>query len=410
MNGDYDPRPVISAGNNWCFVHSLDTLVCPEEDILQNPEGLTELFSEYVKNGADLLLAPTFNLNRFYLESYSAADKMESFNEGIMHLAHLSSEDKIPIGAVLSQYPVPLSPLEDSVDFETLISYYKEQVSFLIFPYTKLFLLDSFSDVRHAKAAVLAVKESCNLPVYVTFSVNSRGTTATDTDILSALITMQSIGVEQFGVCGRLSLLELSEILERLSEYTKIPLIAMPDGIYEDEFSLRHLLSPKEFSEKVEHLLSLSVRLFGVSDRLSPDFVRFLKDTIANTPIPPFSPAKDKDDIVLSSTLRNINFVDVVDDTSEEILCSDHMGDEIIHIENETGGILKILINDEDDLIYFENSSYLINNPVCVSTHSPELLEKAARIFAGTLIFDGTSDIDDKDLDRIKEKYGLIVL
>ena len=412
MIDGYPSSPLISAGNNWCFVHVHAMLSdrCPEEDILENPTGLTDLFDAYVQNGANLLLAPTFNLNRFYLESYHATDDMEALNREMMYLTHKSSRGIVPLGAVISQYPVSLAPLDDSVSFEDLVSFYKEQVSCLLLDITDLFLLDSFSDIRHARAAVLAVKESCNLPVYVTFAVNSQNSYFETNDILSALVTLQSMGISMFGICGRSDLSSMETILKSLSEYAKIPLIAMPDGIYEDETGVRHLLSPEEFSQAAQKLISSSVRFFGISDRLSSDFVSSLKESFRFADIPDFHGAEDDINTVLASSFRDIGFVNITSDISADIACSAHLYEDIIHTENQTGAILKIVIENEDDLAFFESNSYAFKNPVCVKADNLFLLEMSARVFCGRLICDRSYDFTQESLEPLKQKYGLILL
>ena len=58
----------------------------------------------------------------------------------------------------------------------------------------------------------------------------------------------------------------------------------------------------------------------------------------------------------------------------------------------------------------FAQHQYAIGKALCLWSDVPELLEQALRVYQGRAFYDGTGDLDRKELDRLSWTYGLIVL
>ena len=73
-------------------------------------------------------------------------------------------------------------------------------------------------------------------------------------------------------------------------------------------------------------------------------------------------------------------------------------------------GILKVILQDEDDLALFLANQYMIRDALCLSAPTPELLERALRGYHGRVFYDGTDDFEPEQLAPLVRKYGLVVL
>jgi len=80
--------------------------------------------------------------------------------------------------------------------FEEAVDVYKEQVKGLLEGGVDFFVIETMMDIQEARAALLAVKESCDLPVCVSMTFDESGRTLTGTDSVSALIILQSLGAD----------------------------------------------------------------------------------------------------------------------------------------------------------------------------------------------------------------------
>jgi 5-methyltetrahydrofolate--homocysteine methyltransferase len=91
--------------------------------------------------------------------------------------------------------------------FEEAVSVYKEQVSALIDGGVDGFVIETMMDIQEARAALIAAKESCDLPVMVTMTFEKDGRTLNGTDPVSALITLSSLVLMQWDAIAQQDLL-----------------------------------------------------------------------------------------------------------------------------------------------------------------------------------------------------------
>ena len=120
--------------------------------------------------------------------------------------------------------------------------------------------------------------------------------------------------------------------------------------------------------------------------------------------------SRDHDDVILAPDGHNAHFIDAVTDISDEIACDHHLEENLLEIEDQEAAALKLLIQEEDDLYNLETDLYMLSRPVCLCAETPELLEKALRIYCGLAIYDGTWEQDPALVKYFSEKYGMICL
>ena len=181
--------------------------VCPEKWILENREVLIGLQREYVEAGSDILYAPTFTCNRIKLEEYGIADQIATMNRELVKLSKeaiaIANEKgidrKIYVAGDLTMTGEQLYPI-GKLTFEELVEVYKEQIAYMIMEGVDLFVVETMMSLQECRAAVLAIKETCNLPIMVTLTFNEDLRTLYGTDPATAMIVMQSMGVDAVGV------------------------------------------------------------------------------------------------------------------------------------------------------------------------------------------------------------------
>ena len=172
----------------------MPTGVCPEQWILENKEEAKKLQMEFLEAGTDILYAPTFSANRIKLAEYGLQEKLEEMNRELVQLSkdavaayeekthcsagsHFVAGDLTMTGELL--YPV------GKLQFEELVDIYKEQVSVLVEAGVDLFVVETMMSLQECRAAVLAVKETCDLPVMVTLTFAGDNKTMFGTTLLS---------------------------------------------------------------------------------------------------------------------------------------------------------------------------------------------------------------------------------
>ena len=161
--------------------------VCPEEWIIENSEVLKQLQIEYIQAGSDVLYAPTFSGNRIKLEEYGLDDKLSEINTKLVEISKaavdegLTDEEKkagrqVCIAGDITmtgKQVYPVGPLM----FEELVDIYKEQIRCIADAGIDFIVVETMMSLQECRAAVIAAKEVCELPIMVTLTFNEDGRT-----------------------------------------------------------------------------------------------------------------------------------------------------------------------------------------------------------------------------------------
>ena len=89
-----------------------------------------------------------------------------------------------------------------------------------------LYVIETMTTLPEARAALLAVKSVSKKPVFVTFTCDENGKTLTGTDVTAALVVMQGMGADAFGLNCSTGPDKMAVQLRRLKEYADAILAA----------------------------------------------------------------------------------------------------------------------------------------------------------------------------------------
>jgi len=132
-----------------------------------------------------------------------------------------------------------------------------------------------------ARAALLAVKSVSKKPVFVSFTCDENGKTLTGTDVTAALVVMQGMGVDAFGLNCSTGPDRMLEQLKRLKEYAAVPLIAKPNAgmprILEDGSAV-YSMTPGKFARGMQKLQKAGARILGGCCGTTPEHIGMLRE------------------------------------------------------------------------------------------------------------------------------------
>ena len=154
----------------------MPTGVCPEQWILDHPDVILDLQKHYIEAGTQILYAPTFSGNRIKLEEYGLADKIVEINTKLVQLCREAAGDKGLVCGDMTMTGESLEPMGD-LELEELIDIYKEQAKILYEAGVDLFVVETMMSLAETRAAVLAIKETCDLPIMVSMTFDEKGKT-----------------------------------------------------------------------------------------------------------------------------------------------------------------------------------------------------------------------------------------
>ena len=385
---------------------------CTEAWVLEHPEALKELQRAYVDAGAGAVLAPTFGANAVRLEEQGLTGKVEEYNRRLVALSRDAVGGRALVAGDLGPTGKSIPPF-GAFSFEMLEAVYMEQAAALERAGVDFFVIETMVSMPEARAALLAVRSVSDKPAVVTFTCDENGRTPSGTDVLAALIVMQGMGAAAFGLncCGGPE--AVAEQLRRLTPYATIPLAAKPSAGMPEHGpdGLRYPCLPEDFARWVPEFAAAGARIFGGCCGAGPEHLAALANAVKKVDFSAFPPVERDPDVIPCASETEARFITPDVDVGEEIACSSDLMEDILEAEEEfPQGALKIEIMEEDDLALFAENQYVIKDPLCISTDVPELLEGALRAFQGRAFWDGTEELDSAFLERMRDRYGLILL
>lgn len=260
--------------------------VCPELWILDNPETLIGLQEEYLEAGTNILLAPTFTSNRIKLAEYGLADRREELNErlvGLSKTAVLRYKEKHPDAAAFvaaditmtGQQLKPMGPL----DFEELVDIYKEQLAYLVDAGVDLIMIETMMSLQETRAALLAAKETCELPVIASLTYENDGRTLYGTGAMTAMAVLQSLGADAVGTNCSTGPDRMLTNIKKMAEIAQIPIVAKPNaGLPRlDEYgSTVYDMTPEAFAEEMLPIIEAGASIVGGCCGTTPAHIKAL--------------------------------------------------------------------------------------------------------------------------------------
>ena len=203
--------------------------VCPEQWILENPDVMVKLQEDYVAAGTNILYAPTFTANRIKLEEYGLQDRLEEMNRELIAISKRAAKGRALVAADMTMTGQQLYPIGDLM-FEDLVDVYKEQARVMAEAGADLFVVETMMSLQECRAAVLAIKEVCDLPVMVSLTYNPDGRTLYGTEPATATVVLQGLGADAIGINCSTGPEDMIEPVRQMAQFATIPILAKPNA------------------------------------------------------------------------------------------------------------------------------------------------------------------------------------
>ena len=250
----------------------------PELAALEHPDWLLDIHRAYVDAGAQIISANTFGANREKLARLGkTVDEVVAPSVAIARQAAagraLVALDVGPIGQLLE--PTGLLEFEQAVDI------FKEVVRAGVKAGADLIFIETVADLQEARAALLAAKESCDLPVMVTMTYEERRRTFLGHSPAAAALTLEGLGADAIGVNCSLGPREMPPLAQELLTWSTLPVILKPNAGLPDPGGAGYDITAREFAESLAQLAGLGVKLFGGCCGTTPEYIALLKQELA---------------------------------------------------------------------------------------------------------------------------------
>lgn len=406
--------------------------ICPEKWVVDHPEALTDIQSQYQNAGSDIIYTCTFGGNRQKLSEFGLSGEVQELNCQLARISRQAVGDKALLAGDISSTGLLVEPF-GSLPFEEAIAIYKEQVAGLLRGGVDLFVIETMIDIQEARAALIAVKESCDLPVMVTMTFDGDGRTLTGTDPVTALITLQSLGADAVGCNCSTGPDLMADFIARMKPYAKIPLIAKPNAGLPRLVDGRTVfdMDSETFGGFAKRLIEAGADLIGGCCGTAPDYIKAMKAHAFEIERKPHEPSlysavtSVRKTVFVGSEFPVTVVGERINPTGKKVLQSElaegklgevrrlaleqiEAGASVLDVNVGMGGI------DERAIMVKAVSvlSAQVEAPLCIDSASPEVIEAALRIYPGRALINSISAETAKmmKLLPIAAKYGAMFI
>lgn len=399
----------------------------PELAALEMPDTLTAIHADYARAGADILLANTFGANAKKLAGCPCT--VEQVVSASIACARSAAAET---GALVALDIGPLGELlvpAGTLSFEDAYAEFAQVIRAGAAAGADLVFLETMTDLYELKAAILAAKENCALPVFTSMSFESRGRTFTGCTVESYAVTAAGLGADAVGINCSLGPKEILLFAQRLcrSVPAGVPVFVKPNaGLPNPDGSYN--LNAAEFAAEMKAYASIGVSMVGGCCGTTPDFIAKLRETFA-----PLVPA-DKIPIRRSCLCTPVRFVEVngitvvgerINPTGKKRLqqalrdgdsaypCAQAVaqaeaGAQVLDVNAGLPGIDEAATLEQ----LVKDLQAITDLPLQLDSSNPEALSRALRIYNGKPIVNSVNG-EQKTLDTILplcKKYGAAVV
>ena len=407
----------------------------PEELNLTMPDVVESVHLDYLRAGADIVITNTFGGSRLKLQEYKLEDRVAEINRRAVEIARGACQ-KAGHGLVAASLGPTghfVSPVGDT-SFDEMYAIYLEQAEAIASARPDYFLLETFSDLGEMRAALLACRDAGNEQIPVICSMTyTNGRTLTGVSPAVAAVTLEAMGASVIGCNCSGGPDELQQVVEELSRYTELPLVAQPNAglpLMVDG-KVQYPLGAEQFADEMKKFLPYQVAFLGGCCGTTPQHIAGLKAAVQDFDVQPRSVEplgrlSCREHIVeiggntlpkmigerinptarkkLAQGLRDGDLAMI----EKEAELQEEAGAHILDVNVGTHGIDEVQVM-ADVLTLLQQS---ISIPLCLDSTKPDVLERALKQYQGKALINSVNG-EQASLENIlplAKRYGAAVV
>ena len=403
----------------------------PERWGMLHPDVITDIQRTYYEAGSDMVLTNTFGVHplRYDLAeceemirtAVACADKArKAVGDGKERFIAL---DIGPCGQLLK----PLGNLP----FEEAVQGFAEVVRIGIRYGVDCIFIETMNDGAEARAALLAAKENCDLPVLVSCAYGADGKLMTGGTPESVVAMLEGLGADAVGVNCSLGPDALAPIVERYLEAASVPVLMKPNAGLPQEKDGKTIynVGPEEFSAQITPLIEKGLRIIGGCCGTTPDFIRAVKSASEGMIPGPVEPKErtviasrgqiielGKNPVIIGERInptgkkrlrKALEEGDMAYVLNEAIVQEEH-GAEVLDVNVGTPGV------DEPALLEqaVQELQAVTDLPLQLDTSDPEAMRRALRVYNGKALINsvnGKQEVMDAIFPLVQKYGGAVV-
>jgi len=284
----------------------------PEIWNLNRPEEIIALHRAYYEAGSHAVCTNTFGANGLKFDGLDGRPSVRQVVSAAVECAKLAREtasggqaerfvtlDVGPLGRLLEAL--------GDVPFERAVELFAEEVRAGAEAGADLILIETMSDSYETKAAVLAAKETCGLPVFVSNVYDEGGKLMTGATPEAMVAMLEGLGADAIGINCSLGPKQMLELVPRFTACCSVPLLVKPNaGLPRSEHGKPvYDVSPEEFAAVMQEIVAGGASIVGGCCGTTPEYVRALTAATEGMVPPAVTPKRR---CVISSYTHAVEF------------------------------------------------------------------------------------------------------
>ena len=402
----------------------------PETWNLSHPHVLEEIHLAYMEAGANVITSNTFGANRLKFDRLDAMIRAAYDNMKRAKARFSGDPDGVYLAFDVGPLGKLLRPMGD-FPFEEAVAVFAESIRIAAACGFDLILIETMSDLYETKAAVLAAKENCDLPIVVTNAYDETGHLLTGADVPAVVATLEGLGVTALGANCSLGPRQMKEIAARYVQYASLPVVINPNaGLPQVKDGVTTFdVDADEFSDLMREMALFGVSALGGCCGTTPDYIR---KAVEKTRDLPFVLPEQKRDTVVASYTHAVSLSGVPKLIGERInptgkpklqaalkaqdlgylvregIAQQDAGAHILDVNVGLGGV------DEASLLpaAVEELQSVIDLPLQIDTVRPAALERALRVYNGKPLINSVN-AKEESLETVlplAKQYGGVLI
>lgn len=392
----------------------------PELLNITDSEKVLSVHRAYAAAGSEYITTNTFGANRLKIENPA-----EVIKAGVRLAKSTGKKVALDIGPTGKL----LKPMGE-LDFEEAIDIFAEMIN-AGKDGSDVVLIETMSDTYEIKAAVLAAKENCDLPVFVTMIYDEKGRLLTGADVETAVTMLEGLGVDAIGFNCGLGPAETLPLVEEIRKYTSLPIIVQPNAGLPESVNGRTVynVSPDDFAAQMKKAAEIGVSYLGGCCGTTPEHIEKMIEACES--IPANVPEK-KNFTVVSSYSQTVEMGrkpviigERINPTGKKLFKEALRRNDIDYIikegmkQTEAGAhILDVNVGlpEIDEVQMMETAvkglQGVIPAPLQIDTSDTKALERALRIYNGKPMINSVNGKEEnmKQVFPLAKKYGGVVV
>ncbi len=404
----------------------------PETWNLEHPEKVVALHAGYLAAGANIIDTNTFGANSLKFPNYAEIIR-EAVKNASDAMAACGRED-VYMALDIGPSGRMIEPLGD-YPYEDAIKLFKEEIEAGLSAQTEfgpdIILIETMNDSLETKAAVLAARETCDLPVFVTNVYDEAGKLMTGASPEAMVAMLEGLGVAALGMNCSLGPAQMLDIVPRFAKVSSTPIVVNPNAGLPKVVDGQTVydVGPDEFADYMKQIAEAGATVLGGCCGTTPEYI---EKEIAATKDLPYSLPEEKNLTMVSSFTHVVTFGEKtvligerINPTGKKRFKQALVEKDINYIleeglkEQKAGAdVLDVNVGlpeiDEPSMMQTVVSELqsLCDLPLQIDTGDADAMERALRIYNGKPMINsvnGKKEIQDKVFPLAKKYGGLVV-